>query len=105
MSFYVANNQMVSINVFSANGVLLNNLIAKPFSKGKQVLPLNTDKLAPGFYCVEINKGGFRSILKYIKRYAMLLLERVLMEVRYQLGAIFSNVLGMVELNRPWFGF
>jgi quinoprotein glucose dehydrogenase len=67
LSFYVENNQFVSVNVFSANGVLLNNLIEKPFSKGKHVLPLITDNLATGFYYVEINKGGFRSILKYIK--------------------------------------
>jgi quinoprotein glucose dehydrogenase len=67
LSFYVENNQFVSVNVFSSGGTLLGNLVAKPFSNGTHVLPLNTEKWPAGLYYVEINKGGLKSILNYIK--------------------------------------
>jgi len=67
LSFYVENNQFVSVNVFSSGGALLSNLVAKPFSNGKHVLPLYTEKWPAGLYYVEINKGGLKSTLNYIK--------------------------------------
>ncbi len=67
LSFHVANNQFITVNIFSANGVFRDNLIAMPLSKGKHVLPLNTDNMASGLYFLEINKGGSKTLLKYIK--------------------------------------
>jgi glucose/arabinose dehydrogenase len=67
LSFYVTKNQYVSVRIFSSNGVLIKELPAQPYSKGKHALPIESDKLSQGFYHIEINKGDSRSFLKFIK--------------------------------------
>ncbi|MFN5217121.1 MAG: PQQ-dependent sugar dehydrogenase [Sphingomonadales bacterium] len=67
LTFYVSKNQFVSVNILSSNGTLINTLVAKPFSKGNYSLTLNSDKLPQGVYCVEINSGSSKTLLKYIK--------------------------------------
>jgi hypothetical protein len=67
LTFYVSKNQFVSVNILSSNGTLINTLVARPFSKGNYSLTLNSDKLPQGVYCVEINSGSSKTLLKYIK--------------------------------------
>jgi hypothetical protein len=67
LTFYVSKNQFVSVNILSSNGTLINTLVAKPFSKGNYSLTLNSEKLPQGVYCVEINSGSSKTLLKYIK--------------------------------------
>jgi aldose sugar dehydrogenase len=67
LSFYVSKNQFVSVRIFSSSGILVKELTAQPFSEGKQALLIESDKLTQGFYLIEINKGGSRSFLKFIK--------------------------------------
>jgi hypothetical protein len=67
LSFYVSKNQFVSVRIFSSSGILVKELTAQPFSEGKQTLLIESDKLTQGFYHIEINKGGSRSFLKFIK--------------------------------------
>lgn len=67
LSFYVSNNQFVSVRIFSSNGILMRELASQPFSEGKHTLVIESDKLPQGFYHIEINKGGSRTLLKFIK--------------------------------------
>ena len=67
LSFYVSNNQFVSVRIFSSNGILMRELASQPFSAGKHTLVIESDKLPQGFYHIEINKGGSRTLLKFIK--------------------------------------
>ncbi|MDP2176042.1 MAG: PQQ-dependent sugar dehydrogenase [Bacteroidota bacterium] len=67
LSFYVSNNQFVSVRIFSSNGVLIKELTSQSFSEGKHSLVIESDLLPQGFYQIEINKGGSRTFLKFIK--------------------------------------
>jgi len=67
LSFYVPNNQFVSVRIFSTNGILIKELISQPFSEGNHSMVIESDKLPQGFYYIEIDKGGTKSILKFIK--------------------------------------
>jgi hypothetical protein len=67
LSFYVPNNQLVTVNIFSANGTLIEAVAAQNFSEGHHVLPIVVDKLPPGFYYVAVEKGGSKSLLKFVK--------------------------------------
>jgi hypothetical protein len=63
----VPDNQFVSVRIFSTNGVLIKELTSQPFSEGQHLMLLDDDKLPQGFYYIQINKGGSRTLLKYIK--------------------------------------
>jgi hypothetical protein len=67
LSFYVPENQFVSVRIISTNGVLIKELTSQPFSEGQHLLLIEDDKLPQGFYYIQINKGGSRTLLKYIK--------------------------------------
>jgi len=67
LSFYVPDNQFVSVRIFSTNGILIKELTSQPFSEGQHSLAIESDKLPQGFYYIEINKGGSRTLLKFIK--------------------------------------
>jgi glucose/arabinose dehydrogenase len=67
LSFCVTKNQYVSVRIFSSNGVLIKEIPAQSYSKGKHALPIESDKLSQGFYHIEINTGDSRSFLKFIK--------------------------------------
>jgi hypothetical protein len=62
-----SNNQFVSVKIFSSNGMFIKELTAQSFSEGKHSLVIESDKLPQGFYHIEINKEGSRSLLKFIK--------------------------------------
>jgi aldose sugar dehydrogenase len=67
LSFYVSNNQFVSVRIYNSNGVLIKELTSQFFSEGKHSLVIESDKLPQGFYQIEINKGDSRTFLKFIK--------------------------------------
>ena len=67
LSFYVSNEQFVSVRIFSSSGILVRELTAQHFSGGKHSLTLESEKLSQGFYHIEIKKGGSTSFLKFIK--------------------------------------
>jgi hypothetical protein len=67
LSFHVSNKQFVSVKIFSSNGMFIKELTAQSFSEGKHSLVIESDKLPQGFYHIEINKEGSRSLLKFIK--------------------------------------
>lgn len=64
LSFYVSNNQLVSVKIFSSNGILIKELTSEILTKGKHSLQLKSDKFSQGFYHIEMNKGGSRTFLK-----------------------------------------
>lgn len=66
-SFYVSNNQNVSIKIFGLNGILIKELPSQSFSEGQHSLSIETDELPQGFYYIEVNKGDARTLLKFIK--------------------------------------
>jgi hypothetical protein len=55
------------VRIFSTNGVLIKELTSQPFSEGQHLMLIEDDKLPQGFYYIQINKGGSRTLLKYIK--------------------------------------
>lgn len=67
LSFYVPDNQFVSVRIFSTNGVLIKELTSQLFSEGQHLVALEADKLPQGFYYIQIKKKGSRTLLKYIK--------------------------------------
>jgi hypothetical protein len=67
LSFYVPDNQFVSVKIFSTNGVLIKELTSQLFSEGQHLLLIEDEKLPQGFYYIQINKKGSRTLLKYIK--------------------------------------
>lgn len=67
LSFYVSDNQLVSVKIFSSNGILMKELTSEILTKGEHLIPLESDKFPQGFYHIEINKGGSRNYLKFIK--------------------------------------
>ena len=67
LSFYVTNNQFVTVRIFSSNGILIKAFTSEPFSEGRQSLLIESDTFPQGIYHVEINKGGLSTYLKFIK--------------------------------------
>jgi glucose/arabinose dehydrogenase len=67
LSFYVPDNQFVSVKIFSTSGVLIKDLGSQFYPEGKHFLALETANLPHGFYYIQINKGGSRTLLKYIR--------------------------------------
>lgn len=67
LSFQVSEDHLVSVSVFSMDGVRVLELPAQYFSKGEHTATLRFEKLPKGLYCVEIIKGHNRSVLKYTK--------------------------------------
>lgn len=67
LSFYVKNNQFVSVKIFNTNGLLIQELTSKTYAIGKHLLLIESDKLSQGLYFIEIQKGDSKEILKFIK--------------------------------------
>jgi len=67
LSFYVTNNECVSVKIYNSNGLLIQELTSKTYPIGKHVLPIESDKLPQGLYFVEIDKGDATSVMKFIK--------------------------------------
>ena len=53
--------------IYNTNGVLMIEMPAQTFTKGKHVLTLDPDKSPKGFYYLAIEKGNTRSLIKFIK--------------------------------------
>ncbi len=67
LSFYVSNNKLVSVRIFSSNGILIKTYSSELYSEGRHALSIESENFPPGIYHVEIIKGGFSSFLKFIK--------------------------------------
>jgi aldose sugar dehydrogenase len=67
LTFDMSNNQMVSVRILSTNGTLIKEITSQSFSKGKHSLVIESDELPQGFYYIEIDRGGSKTVLKLIK--------------------------------------
>jgi glucose/arabinose dehydrogenase len=67
LSFYVPNYQFVSIKIFNTDGSLNKELSAQHFFEGKHYLEIESEDLTQGIYHIEVNRGGSRTFLKFIK--------------------------------------
>jgi hypothetical protein len=67
LSFYVTNNQFVTVKIFNSNGLFSHKLTSKTYTTGKYSLPIESDKLPQGLYFIEIDKGDSKTVLKFIK--------------------------------------
>lgn len=67
LSFYLSKNNFVSVRIYSTNGLLIDELTSQPYFTGRNSLLIPSDKLSKGFYYIEIDKGGSRTFLKFIK--------------------------------------
>lgn len=65
--FHVIDKQFVTVKLYCSNGVLIKELAAQTYSAGKHSLHIEADQLPQGFYQIEINKEGSRTVLKFIK--------------------------------------
>jgi glucose/arabinose dehydrogenase len=67
LSFYVSTKQFVTIRIFSTNGLLIKELTAQNFAAGRHSLEIESEKLPQGFYFIEVDKGGTKTLTKFIK--------------------------------------
>jgi glucose/arabinose dehydrogenase len=67
LSFYLRNSQFVIVRILNTNGVLQKELTAEIYSAGKHSLPIDSDELPQGIYIIEIEKGGSKTFLKWVK--------------------------------------
>jgi hypothetical protein len=55
------------VRILNTNGVLQKELTAEIYSAGKHSLPIDSDELPQGIYIIEIEKGGSKTFLKWVK--------------------------------------
>jgi glucose/arabinose dehydrogenase len=67
LSFYVAGEQLVTVNIINPNGALIKEVTAQTYAKGEHNLLIDADYLSQGIYFVELNKGGNKKVLKWVK--------------------------------------
>jgi hypothetical protein len=67
LSFCLANTQDVSVKIYHSNGVLIKEIPAQSYTKGKHILTLGSENLSKGFYYVAVEKGNTRTLMKFIK--------------------------------------
>jgi hypothetical protein len=67
LSFEVSSDQLVSVRIYNIHGIVVQEMPAQFVSKGRHSLAIHSFDLAKGMYYVEINKGGVKSVLKYVK--------------------------------------
>lgn len=67
LSFQVSSNQFVSVKMYNTNGLLVKELTAQHYPKGKHELTVESDKLPQGIYVIEIDRGGVKAFLKLSK--------------------------------------
>ena len=67
LSFYVSKNQLVSVRIFSTNGLLVKTLTAQPYAEGRHTLTIAAQIVPPGLYVMEIDKGGTKTLLKLVQ--------------------------------------
>jgi len=67
LTLYIANSQFVRVNVFNTNGSFLKELTSRTYSKGNHALLVDFNTLTQGIYYFEIDKGGSKTFLKWVK--------------------------------------
>jgi hypothetical protein len=67
LSFYMASQQFVTVKIININGALIKELSAQSYAKGQHTLYIDADHLSQGIYFVEINKGGAKKVLKWVR--------------------------------------
>jgi len=67
LSFFVPKSQLVSVRIFNSNGTFIKESIANTYSAGSHTVSLNSENLPQGIYSIEINKGGSKTFLKWVK--------------------------------------
>lgn len=67
LSFYITNQQLVTIKIINTNGSLIKELTAQTYARGKHSLFVDADDISQGIYFIEINKGGSTTFLKWVK--------------------------------------
>jgi glucose/arabinose dehydrogenase len=67
LSFNLHYSQLVSVRIYNNNGSFIKEISSQPYPSGTHTLSLNTNDLPQGFYLIEINKGGAKSFLKWVK--------------------------------------
>jgi aldose sugar dehydrogenase len=64
---YLDRSENVTIKVLSREGQLLYTAFDQQLSSGANTISLQAENLPRGMYCVEVNKGISKSVLKWIK--------------------------------------
>jgi len=67
LSFSIPNSQLVTVKILNTNGTFLKELTSQSYSKGKHSLLVDLNELPQGIYYLEIDKGGSRAFLKWVK--------------------------------------
>ena len=67
LSFYVPNNQFVTVSIFNINGAFLKKLTSQSYLTGKHELVVDSNELSQGIYFIKIDKAGLKTFLKWVK--------------------------------------
>jgi len=67
LSFEVSSDQLVPVRIYNIHGAVVQELPAQYLSKGRHSLAIQSFDIAKGMYYVEINKGGIKSVVKFVK--------------------------------------
>jgi hypothetical protein len=67
LSFNIHYSQLVSVKIYNNNGSFIKEISSQLYPSGAHTLSLDTNDLPQGFYLIEINKGGTKSFLKWVK--------------------------------------
>jgi hypothetical protein len=67
LSFEVSSDQLVSVKIYNIHGAVVQEMPAQYVSKGRHSLAIQSFDIAHGVYYVEINKGGIKSVVKFVK--------------------------------------
>ncbi|MFZ9976463.1 MAG: PQQ-dependent sugar dehydrogenase [Candidatus Kapaibacteriota bacterium] len=67
LSFEVSSDQLVTVKIYNIHGAVVQEMPAQFVSKGRHSLAIQSFDIAKGMYYVEINKGGIKSVVKFVK--------------------------------------
>ena len=67
LSFEVSSDQLVSVRIYNIHGAIVQEMPAQYVSKGRHSLAIHSFDIAKGMYYVEINQGGVKSVVKFVK--------------------------------------
>jgi hypothetical protein len=67
LSFYLPSEQTVAVKIINTNGILDKEITTQSFVKGRHNLIIDSEKLPPSMYFVEVNKGGKKTLFKWVK--------------------------------------
>jgi ABC-type amino acid transport system permease subunit len=55
------------VKIYNIHGAVVQEMPAQYVSKGRHSLAIQSFDIAHGMYYVEINKGGIKSVVKFVK--------------------------------------